>query len=206
MLWENAHASHPGYGCWLSGIDVDTQMTNQQFNDPYLAVVVSVCTRRRLQLTSDRPEQDGLGRQGRNRGVPHISQGQPRGLQLLSHDSQQDYQPPQTTASEYQSIPMDKIEDFGVHMDAYYPLKVEIFKTKLDEQLLDLLWNKYWVATLSQSLIVSVSWVTQGETLLKAEPRIRHVASEGSWHEDQICHGQHAVWRAWLCSQSSQCR
>lgn len=33
--------SHPGYGCWLSGIDVNTQMTNQSFNDPYLAVVVS---------------------------------------------------------------------------------------------------------------------------------------------------------------------
>ena len=34
--------SHPGYGCWLSGIDVNTQLTNQKFNDPYLAVVVSV--------------------------------------------------------------------------------------------------------------------------------------------------------------------
>lgn len=33
--------SHPGYGCWLSGIDVNTQNTNQKFNDPYLAVVVS---------------------------------------------------------------------------------------------------------------------------------------------------------------------
>ena len=31
---------HPGYGCWLSGIDVNTQLTNQQHNDPYLAVVV----------------------------------------------------------------------------------------------------------------------------------------------------------------------
>lgn len=51
---------------------------------------------------------------------------------------------------------MDKIEDFGVHANSYYPLKVEIYKTKLDEQLLDLLWNKYWVATLSQSLIASV--------------------------------------------------
>ena len=53
---------------------------------------------------------------------------------------------------------MDKIEDFGVHANAYYPLKVEVYKTKLDEQLLDLLCNKYWVATLSQSLIVSVSY------------------------------------------------
>jgi len=33
--------SHPGYGCWLSGIDVNTQMTNQQYQDPFVAVVVS---------------------------------------------------------------------------------------------------------------------------------------------------------------------
>lgn len=32
--------SHPGYGCWLSGIDVQTQMTNQLYQDPFLAVVV----------------------------------------------------------------------------------------------------------------------------------------------------------------------
>ena len=31
---------HPGYGCWLSGIDVNTQQNNQKFNDPYLAVVI----------------------------------------------------------------------------------------------------------------------------------------------------------------------
>lgn len=33
--------SHPGYGCWLSGIDVNTQMNNQRFQDPFVAVVVS---------------------------------------------------------------------------------------------------------------------------------------------------------------------
>jgi COP9 signalosome complex subunit 5 len=41
---ENAvgwYHSHPGYGCWLSGIDVNTQMTNQQYQDPFVAVVVS---------------------------------------------------------------------------------------------------------------------------------------------------------------------
>lgn len=32
--------SHPGYGCWLSGIDVSTQMLNQQFQEPWLAIVV----------------------------------------------------------------------------------------------------------------------------------------------------------------------
>lgn len=33
--------SHPGYGCWLSGIDVSTQKTHQTYEDPFLAVVVS---------------------------------------------------------------------------------------------------------------------------------------------------------------------
>jgi len=33
--------SHPGYGCWLSGIDVSTQMLNQKFQEPFVAVVVS---------------------------------------------------------------------------------------------------------------------------------------------------------------------
>uniref|UniRef100_A0A8C8JLY4 COP9 signalosome complex subunit 5 n=1 Tax=Oncorhynchus tshawytscha TaxID=74940 RepID=A0A8C8JLY4_ONCTS len=61
---ENAigwYHSHPGYGCWLSGIDVSTQMLNQQFQEPFVAVVVS------------------------------------------------------TGPSEYQTIPLNKIEDFGVH-------------------------------------------------------------------------------------------
>lgn len=34
--------SHPGYGCWLSGIDVSTQMLNQQFQEPFVAVVVRI--------------------------------------------------------------------------------------------------------------------------------------------------------------------
>ena len=32
--------SHPGYGCWLSGIDVGTQMIQQQYQEPFLAIVV----------------------------------------------------------------------------------------------------------------------------------------------------------------------
>ena len=32
--------SHPGYGCWLSGIDVKTQQLKQMVEDPALAIVV----------------------------------------------------------------------------------------------------------------------------------------------------------------------
>lgn len=34
--------SHPGFGCWLSGIDVRTQGNNQKYQDPYVAIVVCV--------------------------------------------------------------------------------------------------------------------------------------------------------------------
>jgi COP9 signalosome complex subunit 5 len=30
--------SHPGYGCWLSGIDCSTQMLNQQFQVRQVAI------------------------------------------------------------------------------------------------------------------------------------------------------------------------
>lgn len=34
--------SHPGYGCWLSGIDVSTQLLNQQYQEPFVAIVVKI--------------------------------------------------------------------------------------------------------------------------------------------------------------------
>ncbi|BGP27160.1 COP9 signalosome complex subunit 5 [Rhodotorula toruloides] len=119
--------SHPGYGCWLSGIDVMTQKTNQQFQDPFLAVVIDpnrTVSAGRVEIGAFRTYPDG-------------------------------YTPPNASTSEYQSIPVDKIEDFGVHANSYYPLEVSHFKSTHDTQLLDLLWNKYWVMTLSQSPLVS---------------------------------------------------
>lgn len=74
----------------------------------------------------------------------------------------QGYTPPNATASEYQSIPLSKIEDFGVHANAYYPLEISHFKSSTDAKLLDLLWNKYWVTTLSQSPLVTVGPTSSG--------------------------------------------
>ena len=66
------------------------------------------------------------------------------------------YTPPNASSSEYQSIPLNKIEDFGVHANQYYQLDVQVFTSSLDTHLLGLLWNKYWVNTLSQSPLISV--------------------------------------------------
>ncbi|KAK0461144.1 JAB1/Mov34/MPN/PAD-1 ubiquitin protease-domain-containing protein [Desarmillaria tabescens] len=119
--------SHPGYGCWLSGIDVNTQMNNQKYQDPFVAVVID----------PNRTISAGKVDIGAFRTYP------------------ENYKPPSTGSSEYQSIPLSKIEDFGVHANQYYQIDVEIFKSTLDNELLGLLWNKYWVNTLSQSPLIS---------------------------------------------------
>ncbi|RDX54713.1 Mov34-domain-containing protein [Lentinus brumalis] len=127
---ENAigwYHSHPGYGCWLSGIDVNTQMQNQKFQDPFVAVVID----------PNRTISAGKVDIGAFRTYP------------------ENYTPPDGASSEYQSIPLNKIEDFGVHANQYYPLEVQIFKSTLDSELLGLLWNKYWINTLSQSALIS---------------------------------------------------
>jgi len=65
------------------------------------------------------------------------------------------YRPPDEGPSEYQTIPLHKIEDFGVHAKSYYQLEVLHFKSTLDTHLLELLWKKYWVNTLSQSPLLT---------------------------------------------------
>ena len=39
----------------------------------------------------------------------------------------------------------------------YYALDVSYFKSTLDQKLLDSLWNKYWINTLSSSALLTVS-------------------------------------------------
>lgn len=67
------------------------------------------------------------------------------------------YKPPDEGPSEYQTIPLNKIEDFGVHCKQYYSLETSYFKSSLDRRLLDCLWNKYWVNTLSSSSLLTVN-------------------------------------------------
>ena len=55
--------SHPGYGCWLSGIDVNTQKLNQQFTEPFLAIVVDpirTLSSGKIDLGAFRTYPDGL--------------------------------------------------------------------------------------------------------------------------------------------------
>ncbi|KAI9655936.1 MAG: COP9 signalosome catalytic subunit rri1 [Alyxoria varia] len=127
--------SHPGYGCWLSGIDVQTQSMQQGYQDPFVAVVVD----------PDRTISAGKVDIGAFRTYP------------------ESYKPSTSAVGEgkgedggvdsegFQTIPLAKMEDFGAHSARYYPLEVSHFKSTLDSKLLEALWNKYWVGTLSSS-------------------------------------------------------
>lgn len=129
--------SHPGYGCWLSGIDVNTQATQQTFSDPFVAVVID----------PDRTISAGRVEIGAFRTYPEGFQpGGPAG-------AAQDGGAGGGSGSDGGTIPQGKVEDFGAHAHRYYSLEVSHFKSTLDATLLEALWGKYWAQTLSASTL-----------------------------------------------------
>jgi COP9 signalosome complex subunit 5 len=119
--------SHPGYGCWLSGIDVETQSLQQTWNEPFLAVVID----------PDRTINAGKVEIGAFRTFP------------ANHKPSESVSG--VTEDGFQAVPLAKAAEFGAHADRYYSLEISHFKSTLDTHLLQLLWHKYWVQTLSQS-------------------------------------------------------
>jgi COP9 signalosome complex subunit 5 len=113
--------SHPGFGCWLSGIDVNTQFNNQSFQDPYLSIVVDP----KRTMSSGKVEIKAFRTWPENYTVPdQYKMKVPKGK------------------GEF---------EFGVHAHRYYELKVSVFKSSLDTLLLQQLWSKYWVKTIALS-------------------------------------------------------
>eukprot|EP00093_Oithona_nana_P013043 13043.XXX_576569_575521_1 [CDS] Oithona nana genome sequencing. len=159
---ENAigwYHSHPGYGCWLSGIDVSTQMLNQNFQDPWVAIVIDPI----------RTISAGKVNLGAFRTYP------------------KGYKPPDEGPSEYQTIPLSKIEDFGVHCKSYYQLEVSYFKSRMDTKLLDSLWNHYWVNTLSSSSLITNAEYTTGQ--------VRDLADKLESWDHNMTRGSYAIER-----------
>eukprot|EP00922_Rhytidocystis_sp_ex-Travisia-forbesii_P055660 GHVS01082439.1.p1 GENE.GHVS01082439.1~~GHVS01082439.1.p1 ORF type:complete len:331 (+),score=46.93 GHVS01082439.1:61-1053(+) len=127
--------SHPGYGCWLSGIDVETQLLHQQHQDPFLAIVIDPFK------TSATGKVD-IG----------AFRCYPRG-----------YEEPETTTAVEPSgggrqalrgdIPDTKLADFGLHHKRYYSLTVSIDRSAADSWLLRQLWSSYWKESLSSPLV-----------------------------------------------------
>jgi COP9 signalosome complex subunit 5 len=77
--------SHPGYGCWLSGIDVGTQQLYQQHQEPFLAIVIDPT---------------------RTAAVGQVEIGAFRTFPVGSESTEDIVKG---------HIPMEKVQDFGVH-------------------------------------------------------------------------------------------
>jgi len=120
--------SHPGYGCWLSGIDVKTQELQQAYQEPSVAVVID----------PERTMSSGKVEIGAFRTYPE---------EYKSTSS--------TSGDRAQAIPLEKSQEFGAHADRYYSLEVSYFKSTMDIQLLSTLWNRYWVDTLSSKSLIA---------------------------------------------------
>lgn len=66
-----------------------------------------------------------------------------------------DYKPKAEELSS-QNIPLEKVEDFGLHASKYYKLNHSFFKTASDQKILNELWNKYWMNTIAAQSITTV--------------------------------------------------
>lgn len=143
--------SHPGYGCWLSGIDVGTEELNQKFQDPYLAIVVDpmkTVTNGLVEIGAfrtytDQYVQNNKGKTTGNNfgsfgsvGTPINSSGVGRGQTIRKK------------AGKIADIPAEKIKDFGQHASKYYSLSVDVFRSDVDHMILSNLWNKFWINSL----------------------------------------------------------
>jgi len=112
--------SHPSYGCWLSGIDVTTQAL-QQKGGLFIAVVIDPI----------RTASTGKVEIGAFRCFPdgYVAPEKDKDIGLIPEG--------------------DKLQDFGLHASKYYALEVSYYKSALDAKIIDILWNNYWISTLS---------------------------------------------------------
>jgi len=87
-------------------------------------------------------------------------------------------------------VPKGKGEfEFGVYSHRYYELKISVFQSTLDQLLLQQLWSKYWVKTLSLSRNL-LNCEFDAEQLAQLEDNIKDAEKELEKHKNQISKGK----------------
>ena len=118
--------SHPGFGCWLSGIDCNTQKFMQMVNKTWFALVVDP-----YRTKSNRKIDFGCFRM-------YTNEKSARKIQ------------------EFDSIPLNRAEEFGVHQRKYYRMPHYFFQSKFENNIVKLIYKNYWVDSLcSNALLVN---------------------------------------------------
>lgn len=110
--------SHPGYGCWLSGIDVGTQALYQQHQDPFVAIVIDphkTSTQGEIEIGAFRTYPPG-----------YVGETEP------AHPL------------DPEEIPLSKSGEFGAHTDKYYQLEIDFEKSDLTSRIVSESWKRNW--------------------------------------------------------------
>ena len=115
--------SHPGFGCWLSGIDVNTHRTLQMLNKTFFALVVDP-----FRTLSTRKVEVGC-------------------FMTYNQDSGSN------RSNFTENIPLNKSQEFGYHANKYYKLEHQFFKSKFESDVIKLLYKNYWTETLSSNVV-----------------------------------------------------
>lgn len=115
--------SHPGFGCWLSGIDVNTHKSLQMVNKTFFAMVVDP-----FRTLSSRKVDIGC-------------------FMTYTQDSSSN------RSNFIESIPLNKAQEFGYHANKYYKLDHQFFESKFESHIIKLLYKNYWTETLSSNVI-----------------------------------------------------
>jgi len=145
--------SHPGYGCWLSGIDVNTQRHHQEYQDPFIAVVIDpkkTFSSGVVDIGAFRTYPRGNVDRNTNSIVNTPTNSMTSSINNISSTSKKvsnvqkvSLKPDNDNDDDLAAfLPSNKIKDFGVHRDEYYPLQVSFFKNKLDGAILEALSKK----------------------------------------------------------------
>lgn len=117
--------SHPGFGCWLSGVDINTQQSFEQLNTRSVAVVIDPIQSVRGKVVMDAfrlitPQMHMLGQEPRHT-TSNVGQLNKPSIQALIH---------------------------GLNRQ-YYSIAIDYKKNELEEQMLLNLHNKKWMDSLS---------------------------------------------------------
>lgn len=115
--------SHPGFGCWLSGIDVSTQKTLQMVNKTFFALVVDP-----FRTLSSRKVEVGC---------------------FMTYNQENST----NRTNFIESIPLNKAQEFGYHANKYYKLDHQFFESKFESHIIKLLYKNYWTETLSSNVL-----------------------------------------------------
>ena len=116
--------SHPGFGCWLSGIDCNTQKYMQNMNKTWFALVVDP-----YRTKSNKKIDFGCFRMYNNENTNRRIQ-------------------------EFDSIPLNRADEFGIHQSKYYRMPHYFFQSGYESNIVKLMYKNYWVDTLSSNALL----------------------------------------------------